>query len=110
MPILAKYRQYCSLLTTSAIKAQLPYPYLSKNAYFGNALFGVSALCNFFNPHAPIFKVVNRPTNMQKLTKPLLYFYVSRAMEGILVPTLVQNLAEFSAKFSYTIFAAPILN
>ena len=49
-PCFARWRQYSSLLATSAINAQLPSPYLSRKAGLDSALFGVKARCSFFIP------------------------------------------------------------
>lgn len=49
-PCFARYRQYYSLLATSAMIAQLPYPYLSRKVTLFKAFFGVRA---FVSVEAP---------------------------------------------------------
>jgi hypothetical protein len=64
--------QNYSLSVTDDINAQLPYPYLYRNAYLDNALLGVSAFLIFLNPLTLSFNDAMRPIIMQKLTNPLL--------------------------------------
>lgn len=89
-PCLARYKQYYWLLATS-IMAQLPYPYLSKNAALLRALLGVKAFTSFLVPYTVSLKVVYSPTSIQKSTNPLSYVFVSNGIEGSLGPTFCQN-------------------
>lgn len=107
-PRFASSRQYPSFLLTSAMMAQLPYPYLSRNCSFVSSLFYFRCLRIALTPCEASLIEAMTPTIMQKLTNPLLYLLVSMEMSGSLPSTFDHSFSVDDAIWFYIIVAAPM--